>query len=799
MRKFPGAHITVTSTAALVGTVLAAAPLFAQTASEVGKNADNTAQPTIDEIVVAARKQSESLVTVPVAVSVISGEQLDRVAANSLTKFAELVPQVKLFQGAGGGGASFAIRGLGSSFLDGGVEQTVSVAIDGVQVGRGNIIQLAFFDTQQVEVLKGPQALFFGKNSPAGVVSITTQDPGDYLSGYVRGGYEFVADERYIEGASSLPISDTLAIRVAGRASAIEGFLLNDAQPQPYFFNATFTSPGAPHRRQPHGSDQVGRLTAVWDPSSDFTARIKVTAGHFENDDPGGAYQAWCFAPATTTSALVRGVSYPDPTGDCAINEHKSTGTIPREIAAGIPGMRDGQTFMEQDTVLASLPLEYQAGPLTLSSVTGYSNIHFDSAALSDRTSLSLVPSSALERNNTYSQELRAVSNFDGPLNFTVGGYAERARFTTGVSTLLAYAGIDPATGKYSSADRQSRNNNRAYSLFGQARWNLLDNVELAGGLRWTRETKHVRTVNTYVHPGVAPFGIFIPQGVIIDGRLSDSNVSPEVTVTWHPRSQMTLYAAYKTGYKSGGISNPTILTAGLNAANLKFDSEEAQGGEIGFKVETPDRTFRGDVIAYRYRYDNLQVSSFDAATTSFLIQNAAAATIQGVEGAINWTPLSQLTLQAAVGYNRARFTSYPDAPCGTQSTGACAGTRFYDLSGAPLARAPDWTGLVGATYDAWLSESIGLAFNADVDFSSSYLTQENENPLARQSAFTRLNMGIRLHGVDDRWELAVIGRNLTNKYVVAFTTDRVVSAANQFNAAIYRPRQITAQATFRF
>src|SRR5690606_34408344 len=132
----------------------------------------------IEEVMVTARKRTESMRDVPVAVTVLGGDDVERYAATDLTKIGQLIPQVIIAQTSGSGsGASFAIRGVGSSSLDSGIEQTVSVNVDGLQLSRGRLITQGFFDVSQIEVLKGPQALFFGKNSPGGVISLTTVGP----------------------------------------------------------------------------------------------------------------------------------------------------------------------------------------------------------------------------------------------------------------------------------------------------------------------------------------------------------------------------------------------------------------------------------------------------------------------------------------------------------------------------------------------------------------------------------------------------------------------------------------------
>ncbi|OYW36174.1 MAG: TonB-dependent receptor, partial [Brevundimonas sp. 12-68-7] len=188
----------------------AASALVCATAQPVAAQDSPAAQTpqdasAIDDVIVTARRRSETLISVPVVVNVISAETLERNRADDLSRIGELTPTVVVGAYKSNGGGSVAIRGISSPANQTGFEQAVSVAIDGVQTSDGRITQMGFFDLEQVEVLKGPQALFFGKNSPAGVISITSANPTDVFEAGIRAGYEFEGDETTIEGYLSGP------------------------------------------------------------------------------------------------------------------------------------------------------------------------------------------------------------------------------------------------------------------------------------------------------------------------------------------------------------------------------------------------------------------------------------------------------------------------------------------------------------------------------------------------------------------------------------------------------------------
>ncbi|MDH3642784.1 MAG: TonB-dependent receptor plug domain-containing protein, partial [Gammaproteobacteria bacterium] len=173
----------------------------------------------LEEILVTARKREESVRDIPVAVTAVSGEQLERYSLMRLEDVAELTPQLSIFRGTAGNAASINIRGIGPTTTSIGIEQSAVVIMDGAYYGQGRIINEGLFDTAQIEILKGPQALFFGKNATAGAINIATNDPGEETEIIVGSGYEFDAEEWYVEGIVSGRINEQLGVRLATRYS----------------------------------------------------------------------------------------------------------------------------------------------------------------------------------------------------------------------------------------------------------------------------------------------------------------------------------------------------------------------------------------------------------------------------------------------------------------------------------------------------------------------------------------------------------------------------------------------------
>ena len=781
---------------ASISTLAFAAPAAAQDAPDDSAVMDEA---RIGEIVVTARKREESLLDVPVAVSALSAADINRYQATDLTRIGQMVPQVIIAEtGGGGGGASFAIRGIGSSPLDAGIEQTVTVNIDGLQISRGRIVTQSFFDVEQVEVLKGPQALFFGKNSPGGVISLRTAGATRDFAGFARVGYEFKAEERYFEGAISGPISDDLGFRVAVRAADMEGYMKNVAGPYLLESDPDFIRPGAGSRYA--GSEELmGRVTLEYDPAGPFDATLKVFGSTLKDAGETSNVEYLCDG-TTQTLDITSGQLLVDPYADCKLNGVRSNSALPEGRAPNYPKARDGRPYGKYESILTSLNMNLDLDTVALTSVTGfysYKNGSFDNFSY---TAAGLVWGYNEDKSQAFTQELRAITDFEGPFNVVVGGYFESAsRDTLGHGQLAPY-GLDPETGRYSNWELRSDNSGKTYSLFGQAILDITDTLELAGGLRWTRETKKVRLGNAYVHADFPAEAFVYPEGAFLNGRFSDEDVSPEVSLTWHPTPDTTLYAAYKTGYKSGGFSNPSILSPDAQIQDLRFGSESAEGGEIGAKGVFMNGRVRINAALYRYKFDDLQLTSFDADTVTFSIRNAASARTTGFEIDGTFHPTNELQLRAAVGYNDAKYLKFAGAPCysGQSEAAGCVGG-VQDLSGTELVRAPDWNLSAGASYDTPVGGNLMLGLNGDVNYTSGYWMQENQNPFSRQSGFARLNASVRVYQEDDAWELALIGKNLTNKYYGIASFDKTLATDQDSGVSIGRPREIVVQGTVRF
>ncbi len=763
----------------------------------------------LEEITVTARQRTERLLDVPVTVTALGSTDLKRYAADNLSSITEMAPQVSVAKQASGGGSSFIIRGIGSSTLDTGFDQSVALNIDGLQTSRGRSLQQSYFDLAQVEVLKGPQALFFGKNSPAGVISLTSANPTREFEAGATLGYEFEAEESSVSGFLSGPITDTIGARLAIQGKDSRGWLENvtskgvaGAEP------ATGMDMLPSDRWGPKETEYLGRLTLLFEPSDTFSANLKLTSGVSKDNGEGtnGEIIACPLGYVTNGGTMV------DPYADCKANRKVSATRVPKELLGGVVDARDGKSYSEYKPLITSLTMNWNPGSVDITSVTGYYRYKLDYYQNGfEKTIFALNFGSQREEYDSLSQELRALTKFDSKVNFMVGAFYQDATLDNDQSFRIAALPVDPATGFYQSITKGGAIDSKTYSVFGQLIWALADNIELAGGVRWTREEKDVTQGNTYVHPLLAaafPLTTFA-------NTFEDDNYSPEATLTWHPTGDTTLFAAYKTGYKSGGFGLPAILSNATTPEDFSFDSEKAEGFEIGAKGMFFDGKLRLSSAVYLYDYDDLQVTIFDGAKITYQTFNAGSARAKGIEFDARYQANQDLQLRLGVGYNKTRYRSFDSACYAGQTTSeGCnllpVGGVFtrQDLSGNPTVRAPDWSINAGVSYDVPIGASLMLQLTGDVVSVSEYFISETEGPGTLQDSYVKLNAGIRLTNVDETWNVALIGRNLTDEYVVGGGSDRPNSGSGTGTAVgvhgdilgyMEEPRQILLQAGYKF
>ena len=719
----------------------------------------------IEEIIVTARQQQETLQDVPVTIAALTEADLDRYNITNLVDAAKMVPNMVIAHGGSGNGSSLRLRGIGSSSISAAFDHSVAINLDGVVVNRGRFIHNSYMDMGQLEVLKGPQSLYFGKSATAGVVSITTNDPGDEFEMEVSGGYETEYDGFFGELVISGPLSDTLGARLA------VGWTKNDELFKNYSADNDTVNVPITGADKYYGDESLNtRLTLVWNPLDNFEAKLKYSYSEYDNHGAGGAWaeevcpegtqQPTAIPAASAAFALFQGVD------DCKLNGNTSKLNLHPALRAGLPqGFDDGEPGLEQDTHFLSLRMDWDVNEsLTATSVTGWIDLkHWE---LDDYSYGASVFGGL--HNNIYksiSQEVRLASDFDGPLNFQAGLYyqdieqefdAYQYAFNLGV-----LFGPDPVTGWGYDYNKHHFLDTQVFSGFMALYWDLNERTEVTVGVRYTDEEKDGHIEIPYLHALAGAFGFGAPP--LIDGlEFDDDNLSPEAAINYYLNDDVSVYLSYKQGFKSGGVDNSALPTAALNPAVnggdfsfLIYESEEAEGFEAGLKGRFLDSALRFNATAFVYEYSDLQVQLFDSTIIQFSTFNASALETYGVEFDAHWnTNIEGLTLRGAWAWTD---TSY------SEDFFAATGENLKGEDGAGSA---DFTGYIGGSYDMAVGDGWRLNLSADGRYTGDYTWTATLDPF-KQDSFWVLDAAISLYSEDGQHQFNLIGRNITDEIYV--------------------------------
>ncbi|MBK8992911.1 MAG: TonB-dependent receptor plug domain-containing protein [Gammaproteobacteria bacterium] len=379
----------------------------------------------LEEVIVTARKRDESIMKVPTTATVLSQETLDQYAVGDVKGIADKVPGLNFGSGVLASGVQVSMRGVGTSTKNPAIDQSVALVADGMQFTQGLAFQAASFDMANVQVLKGPQALFFGKAAPAGVIAIRTADPIDKNEVVLRAGYEFGSREALGEAIVSGPVTDTLGLRLAAQFSDMDGYFRNDAVPGQAVVPAFGSLGAAPVTKKdfPNRDSLLLRGTALWNPTESFSARFKVNYNDVETKGWGGEPQLVSCPLGTNSAFHALGVDWIGGE-DCKKDDKQKYSYMD---PAAYPGVRNGGVpYSDLEQYFGSLELNYDFGnDLTLTSVTGYYDVDQSSLVnlgITTGFGTPMANQGHFERND-FTQELRLTSNFDGDLNFTLGGF----------------------------------------------------------------------------------------------------------------------------------------------------------------------------------------------------------------------------------------------------------------------------------------------------------------------------------------------------------------------------------------
>lgn len=814
----------------------------------------------LDELTVRARATEQSVRDIPVAITAVSEEILDKYGLKDLRDIASFTPGMEMTRISSGAGVQISVRGISSSAQTIGIESSVALIFDGVYFTQSRVIFEGLVDTSQVAILKGPQALYFGKNATAGVISLTTNDPGDELEILGKIGYEIEAQEIATEAVFSTPVNDKWGVRLAVAYSDMnQGYIRNTAGPTTYTtFDAAqgvqnfelFGFPTVHENNPPKSGFGPGeeffytRLTLKGTPSDSFTWRLKGSFADATVNNNNIAERQDCFALAGLPHATSPAPSAPPnqfpidvsgPGNECLPDRATGQNPIPQALADSTPdlGRFGGELGESYKSYIVTGDFEWDTEYVNVQTILNWHQQRVGWIIDADGGGQTAVFASEFSTFDAYSAEVRASTKFDGGINGVLGFYYQDTKRDWRQEVIFAGSedsSVADPRDRFISYDKVSQTDGETISIYGELIWDITDQFELTAGVRYIDEKKDSFFTQPFVNPffkgltgpgftpgpndGPAP--LFVEGRILADDRSFDDFI-PEVTLRWQPNDETTVWVAYKQGFKSGGFDNGSIDST-LNSdpiGDITYDPETVEGGEAGIKMLLADGALSLEFDIYYYKYSDLQLNFFNATTFAFRTFNAGSAKTKGAELQVNWAPdnVEGLRINGSLAYNDANYVQFT-APCfaGQRPDQGCTfdptlALQEQDLSGGKRDFAPKWAGNIGFDFTRPFGNGLEWGVAPNLRYKSKYLPNSFIQDRF-QGGYFWLDAAIRIGDIDGTWQFAIIGRNLTDKYVLSRIVDIPSTGGNQglpnaFNAdrsgAPLTPRTIEFEFSFRF
>lgn len=695
---------------------------------------ETAANETQGDIVVTAQKRSESLQKVPISITALTGEQLERQQIKAASDLSSIVPNLQVSSPLGDATPIFALRGV--TQIDFGVAQNGPVAVYYDEVYHGNLTLLGvgLYDLERVEVLKGPQGTLYGKNTTGGAINLIARVPDFTSAANISasyGNYNAVL----IEGGAQTALTDTLAVRGAFTFGRARGWFKNDA----------------PDRANLESTRQYAlRGTAVWEPGDAFHLTVRA-ATSFQNPTAYGV------EPIAALGGI-GSPGYPAPgAGGVILNPITQ---VQRRHGFDDEGFdRRSRTYSLAAT--ADVKLSDQ---LSIVSITSWDKGSLFLPEDTDGTALRIAAIQVYGRMRQVTQDLRLVSDFDGPLNFILGGYYGREKlFSTTNNNFFADIDLngdgilsrqDCIDGGYFAGCQFSNRFDQiktSLAVYSDATFALSDRVKLRGGLRYTHDKGDLKNFSSILtdQAGVLVLNL-VPDvaGQTASLQFRDQNVSGKIGIDFDISRDALIYAKFSTGYRGSAFNGAAYFSpAELSVAK----PETLKAYELGFKTELFDRLVRFNGAVFYYDYKNQQSLDYNSQTQAQIVVNLPKSRVKGAEFDLAIRPAPSLTLTSSLGLLDAKITR--------------ATVQGIDVSGNRSTNAPRITLSGGLDWDIPVGTLGTLEVHGDTTYTSRQYFDVLNNPNAVQDSYVVMNGRLRLALAGARYGIAIWAKNLNNAH----------------------------------
>jgi iron complex outermembrane recepter protein len=666
----------------------------------------------VDTVIVTARKKSEATKDIPISVSAIRGDALTAVTsgAGDMNALSARTPSLVVESSFGRTFPRFYIRGLGNTDFDLNASQPVSLVYDDVVFENPVLKGFPIFDTDRIEVLRGPQGSLFGRNTPAGVVKFDSVKPGQGKPSYLKVGVRSF-DGYDADGAYETALGDALSLRVSALYQK-QGDYINDLDPA-------------------GGTNDLGEF-------EEKAARIQL---RYKPNDSTDANLNIHGRDLTGTSQIFRANAMTK--GTRGLNSSFVRDAVYYDDGYGNP--------QELTTKGANLKIEHILGDLTLTSISAYENLDFYGRGDIDGGSLTKGPgfipfnsdtADGIDGLDQYSQELRLSSDKSKNLSWQLGAYY----FKEDISIYsLAYFS---QTGAFSDA-RQTQET-EAWAVFGSTTYKPTDKLAITAGLRYSDESKDLMAKGGITN--MAP----------IYKSTSDNALSWDLSAVYAANKDVNFYGRAARGFRAPAIQGRLLFGTAVTSA----DSEFVTSFEGGMKATMLDKRIRADISAFAYEIDNQQFTAIGGAGNVNTLINIDKGVAHGLEAEFQFIATDRLSLNLSASYNHTEIqdATAAVAPCGAPCTvlnPVVGGLAKIDGNAFP--NAPEVIVDIGAKYVMPLGTGKQLTLTTDWAFKGETNFFLYKSVEFSEDGYWEGGVRAALSLEDGKYEISAYGRNITD------------------------------------
>jgi len=677
----------------------------------------------VTEVVVTAQKREERLQDVPIAVSVASGDQLERQNIANIDQLKLIVPS---FESTSFG---VSIRGVGTATFSTSIEPTVSTVVDGVVLGRPEMALGSFYDLERVEILRGPQGMLFGKNASSGLISLVTKNPkiGDFE---VIGNFN-LGEEGYnkSDATVNIPLGETAALRIGGFVNQLDGQIHNRFDGRDF-----------------NGNDEWGgRAKLLWRPTDSIDVLISADYSKQDQSVTWTPYAAVAGGATETALALCGVTASPDNTDLCI----------------------DGPQYKDRENYGFSAQVNWDiGGGYTLTSITAGRRAFDFSGGDSDSLPANILNTNISNQDvRQVSQELRIASPSGEKLEYVAGLYY--FKMTTDQTTIQTGTfGLFPFPILNRTIDNHAVTESKA--LFGQATWNATDALRFIVGGRFTSDEVSL-DFDQYNLAGTIGIG----PAVAFDRTAKEDNFSWRLGVQYDLTPVTMTYFTVSRGYKGPGFNQTAVNNL---TDNQLVSPEYPMSYELGLKTVLPGGKAILNLAVFDTKFEDYQAQTVDFSVTpaAFRTINAGDLKTRGFEVDLTAAPIEGLLLNAAATWLDAKYgnfgyiSCYPGQPVGAGQCEVLAPgfppVTGYDPSGERLAGAPEWKFALSGRYQRPITDTFEGFVQADYSWRSETNASASGDPETVIDSYGILSGSFGVETSDGRLRLSVWGKNLTDE-----------------------------------